>query len=68
MRTTKNHSMCHLWPAPKRRSAESTEKIYDDTNIEWPEFMLARQVHSGISEIAIALLYFAILIAFCCTH
>jgi hypothetical protein len=60
--------MRDIWPASKRRSAESTEKISDETNFDWPGFMLARQVHSGITEIALALLYFAILVAFCCMH
>ena len=68
MQTTKNDSMRDIWPASKRRSAESTEEISDETNFEWSEFMLVRQVHSGISEIALALLYFAILVAFCCMH
>jgi hypothetical protein len=68
MQTTKYDSMRDIWPASKRRSAESSEKISDETNFGWPEFMLARQVHSGITEIALALLYFAILVAFCCMH
>jgi len=44
------------------------EENTDETYFEWPESMLARQVHSRITEIALALLFFAILVAFCCMH
>jgi len=44
------------------------EENADETYFEWPESMLARQVHSRISEVALALLFFAILVAFCCMH
>jgi hypothetical protein len=44
------------------------EENADETYFEWPESMLARQVQSGISEIAFALLFFAILVIFCCMH
>jgi hypothetical protein len=44
------------------------EENVDETYFEWREPMLARQVHSGIAEMALALLFFAILVAFCCMH
>jgi hypothetical protein len=44
------------------------EKIADETYFEWPESILARQVRSEIAEIALALLFFGILVAFCCMH
>jgi hypothetical protein len=44
----------------------SYEENADETYFEWPESMLARQVHSRITEAALALLFFAILVAFCC--
>jgi len=49
-------------------SDSNLEESIDETYFEWPESMLARQVHSRISEIALALLFFAILVTFCCMH
>jgi hypothetical protein len=52
-------------PAPYNSDLEQNA---DETYFEWPESMLARQVHSEITELALALLFFAILVAFCCMH
>lgn len=44
------------------------EENPDETHFEWPECMLARQAHYGIADMALAFLFFAILVAFCCIH
>jgi hypothetical protein len=44
------------------------DEITEEMNFEWPEFMLAQQANTGISAFALAILFFATLVAFCCMH
>jgi hypothetical protein len=40
----------------------------EEMNFAWPEFMLAQRMQAGITEIALGILAFLALIAFCYSH
>jgi hypothetical protein len=43
-------------------------EIAKEIKIDWPEFLPVERIKAGITEIALGLILFAALVAFCCFH
>ena len=43
-------------------------ELSEEIQFDWPEFLPVERIKAGITEIAVGLIVFAALIAFCCFH
>ena len=63
---------CSTDKAMERNSAYTLGRelieVSEEMKFDWPEFLPVERIKAGITEIAVGLIVFAALIAFCCFH
>ena len=43
-------------------------EVSEEVKFDWPGFLPVERIKAGITEIAVGLIVFAALVAFCCFH
>jgi len=55
-----------------KNSAHSLDRelieVSEELKFDWPRFLPVERIKAGITEIAVGLIVFAALVAFCCFH